>query len=127
MLTIEVSKRPTINQILRIPLISVRIKKFLEQDTFKDEFSHTILHRKQVVLGNPDNFSKPVTPWQVTPVKVKDVIMPPQKAPLSSRYGSGEKPVTPSPIDYAKKYQAELKEKQDKLDSDKKDKDFKHQ
>jgi len=55
MLTIEVSRRPTINQILRNPLISVRIKKFLEQETFKEEFSHTILHRKQIILGNPED------------------------------------------------------------------------
>jgi NIMA (never in mitosis gene a)-related kinase len=55
MLTIDVNKRPTINKILQKSVISVRIKKFLEQDTFKDEFSHTILHRKQVILGNPED------------------------------------------------------------------------
>jgi hypothetical protein len=40
--------------------LSVRIKKFLQQDTFKDEFSHTILHKKHVVLGDPENLSKPI-------------------------------------------------------------------
>ena len=60
MLTIDVQRRPTINQILRQPFLSVRIKKFLQQDTFKDEFSHTILHKKHVVLGDPENLSKPI-------------------------------------------------------------------
>jgi len=77
MLTIDVSRRPTINQILRNPLISVRIKKFLEQETFKDEFSHTILHRKQVILGNPDNLSKPVTPVKKPEPPAPSKIIPP--------------------------------------------------
>ena len=60
MLSIDAHRRPTINQILRQPFLNVRIKKFLQQDTFKDEFSHTILHRKQVILGNPEDLSKPL-------------------------------------------------------------------
>jgi len=46
MLNIDVSRRPTINQILGKSIISFRIKKYLQADTFKDEFSHTILHKK---------------------------------------------------------------------------------
>jgi hypothetical protein len=38
----------------------MRIKKFLQQDIFKEEFSHTILHNKQIVFANPDNLSKPI-------------------------------------------------------------------
>ena len=38
----------------------MRIKKFLQQEIFKEEFSHTILHNKQVVFANPDNLSKPI-------------------------------------------------------------------
>lgn len=86
MLTIDVSKRPSINQILGEPFIAVRIKKFLEQNTFKDEFSHTILHKKQVVLGNPETFQKPVSP-----VALPQTPIPPQKQlkPLpSNRYGA---------------------------------------
>lgn len=104
MLTTDVSKRPTINQILRVPLISVRIKKFLEQETFKDEFSHTILHRKQVILGDPDEMSKPILPRPPTPaiIKIEEPLkvampVPPQKPLISNRYAS------PSPSDYAKK------------------------
>ena len=37
-------KRPTITNILQNPIIKPRIKKFLNEDEFKKEFSHTILH-----------------------------------------------------------------------------------
>lgn len=39
-------ERPNINQILKFPLLSDRIPSFLGDDTFKDEFSHTIIHNK---------------------------------------------------------------------------------
>ncbi len=38
--------RPSINQVLKHPLLSRRIKFYLADDDFKDEFSHTILHNK---------------------------------------------------------------------------------
>jgi NIMA (never in mitosis gene a)-related kinase 1/4/5 len=50
MLEVDVEKRITINQILKRPIISKRIKQFLNDNTFKNEFSHTILHNQQVKL-----------------------------------------------------------------------------
>ena len=50
MLEVDVEKRVTINQILKRPIISKRIKQFLNDNTFKNEFSHTILHNQQVKL-----------------------------------------------------------------------------
>jgi NIMA (never in mitosis gene a)-related kinase len=44
----EPSKRPNINQILKFPCIADRIKKLLNEEDFKDEFSHTILHNQNV-------------------------------------------------------------------------------
>jgi hypothetical protein len=44
MLNIDPDKRPNINQILQYPIIKDRITKLLNEDDFKDEFSHTILH-----------------------------------------------------------------------------------
>jgi NIMA (never in mitosis gene a)-related kinase len=38
------NKRPTINKILKLPIIKNRIKNFLSETTNKIEFSHTILH-----------------------------------------------------------------------------------
>lgn len=46
LLKVNPKDRPNINQILKFPLISDRIPDFLSEDTFKDEFSHTIIHNK---------------------------------------------------------------------------------
>jgi len=46
LLKVNPKDRPTINQILKFPLLSDRIPSFLSEDTFKDEFSHTIIHNK---------------------------------------------------------------------------------
>ena len=48
MLCVDPDKRPNINQILRYPVIKDRIAKLLNEDDFKDEFSHTILHNQNV-------------------------------------------------------------------------------
>lgn len=48
MLNRDPSKRPNINSILKMPCIADRIKLLLNEDDFKDEFSHTILHNKNV-------------------------------------------------------------------------------
>lgn len=40
--------RPNIHQILKVPIIDKRIKQFLSQDIFMDEFSHTLLHNQNV-------------------------------------------------------------------------------
>ena len=37
-------KRPNINQIFKFPLVKEMIPKVLNLETFKDEFTHTILH-----------------------------------------------------------------------------------
>lgn len=46
LLNINPKERPNINQILKFPLLSERVATFLDEDTFKDEFSHTIIHNK---------------------------------------------------------------------------------
>ena len=42
------SQRPTINAILNMPLIKKRIRNYLQDDLFKQEFSHTLLHNQNV-------------------------------------------------------------------------------
>ena len=42
------SERPSINQLLAFPLIKCRIEQLLTNEQFKDEFSHTILHGRDV-------------------------------------------------------------------------------
>lgn len=40
--------RPSVNQILKMPLIRARVGNYLDADDFRDEFSHTLLHNKDV-------------------------------------------------------------------------------
>ncbi len=47
-------KRPTVHEILRMPLIKKRISKYLEEDDFRDEFSHTLLHNQDVFKAFQD-------------------------------------------------------------------------
>jgi NIMA (never in mitosis gene a)-related kinase 1/4/5 len=44
-LTITPSRRPTVNEILKMPLIQNRIKTYLSTSVIQNEFSHTILHK----------------------------------------------------------------------------------
>ena len=46
LLKVNPKDRPNINQILKFPLLAERVSAFLDEDTFKDEFSHTIIHNK---------------------------------------------------------------------------------
>ena len=65
--------RPSIHQILNIPLIKNRIKNFLSQTVYNDEFSHTLLHNQNVF----EEFSKK----KAEAKKIVDVTdyKPPQK------------------------------------------------
>jgi serine/threonine protein kinase len=45
MLSVNINKRPSINEILRQPIIKSRIKNFLNEMEFNKEFSHTVLHK----------------------------------------------------------------------------------
>ena len=45
LLNVEMNKRPSVNEILKMPFITNRIKKFLSESIHKFEFSHTILHK----------------------------------------------------------------------------------
>ena len=40
--------RPSIHQILKTPVIEKRIQRFLQEDTFKEEFAHGLLHNQNV-------------------------------------------------------------------------------
>jgi len=58
LLTVDSRKRPNINQILKFPIISEKIGRFLKEDIFKDEFSHTIIHNKKF-FDAKGNYIKP--------------------------------------------------------------------
>lgn len=48
MLCVDPEKRPNINTILSFPVIAQRVQKLLNEEDFRDEFSHTILHNQNV-------------------------------------------------------------------------------
>ena len=50
MLTTDSSKRPNINKILTSRVISKRISNFLTTSKRMDEFSHTIIHKKNILM-----------------------------------------------------------------------------
>jgi NIMA (never in mitosis gene a)-related kinase len=52
MLSRNPRQRPNINQILALPVIQTRINQFLSQTLIKSEFSHTIMHGRN--LNNVD-------------------------------------------------------------------------
>jgi len=45
MLNTNDQMRPDVNKILNTPIIQIRIKKFLTETVYSNEFSHTILHK----------------------------------------------------------------------------------
>jgi len=47
-LSLDPQKRPSVHQILKMPLITNRIKSFLSESIRIQEFSHTILHNKKI-------------------------------------------------------------------------------
>ena len=63
LLQVDPKKRPNINQILKFPLLADKIPKFLEEDIFKEEFSHTIMHRQKFfdAKGNPIKKAAPLS------------------------------------------------------------------
>jgi hypothetical protein len=66
MLMVDVRKRLNINQILKQQIVSRRIKTFLNEDVFKQEFSHTILHNQNVMFKRSlINQQKVVSPAEI--------------------------------------------------------------
>lgn len=53
-------KRPSINQILKKDLLKERVKKYLKDEEFEEEFSHTILHN-QYLFDKRRNRAKPAS------------------------------------------------------------------
>ena len=50
MLQVDASKRPSITELLKLPVIKNRIKGFLDENEYNSEFSHTILHKHVIIL-----------------------------------------------------------------------------
>ena len=48
LLTVDEKQRPSINELLRSPMLANRIRRLLTDQDFIDEFSHTVLHQQDV-------------------------------------------------------------------------------
>lgn len=58
MLTTDPAKRPSINEILKRGIVKNRVRIFLNESQFVDEFSHTVIHNRQFLPSSsnlPDN------------------------------------------------------------------------
>ena len=50
MLQVDANKRPSITELLKLPVIKNRIKGFLDENEYNSEFSHTILHKHVIII-----------------------------------------------------------------------------
>ncbi|KAK2963667.1 putative G2-specific protein kinase nimA [Blattamonas nauphoetae] len=92
MLAKDPSKRPSVNQILRLPFIQQRISKYLDSQLQSEEFSHTILHGAMARAGahiGPDLDDSFAIPNPQSALPALGVKLPP------SNYGNSK---TPQPI-----------------------------
>jgi hypothetical protein len=52
MLQLNPEKRPSVNDILAMPVMSKRLSRLLPRDVLADEFSHTVLHNQSPFDGD---------------------------------------------------------------------------
>ncbi len=45
LMQVDSNKRPSVNDVLKLPIIKNKIKEFLNESEYNQEFSHTILHK----------------------------------------------------------------------------------
>ncbi len=45
MLTVDSESRPSINEILKLPILRHRVRQIMDDKLFEEEFSHTVLHQ----------------------------------------------------------------------------------
>ena len=56
LLTVDPDARPSINELLRFPILRHRAEAFLDTDLFFQEFSHTVLHQQQIFQKTSEGF-----------------------------------------------------------------------
>jgi len=45
---VDTDVRPSINELLKFPILRHRIRQIMDDDLFFEEFSHTVLHQQQI-------------------------------------------------------------------------------
>ena len=86
MLTVKANKRPSIHQILKMKVIQVRTQNFLNETQYNSEFSHTILHKIDI-LKNKENGRDDSSPYiKKLPIKQEnDSFNPDRKIELANK------------------------------------------
>ena len=78
------SQRPSVNELLALPIIRKRIEKFLSEAEHAAEFAHTIMHR------NPaKNHPHPAAPAKSPPMASKQPSQPQREQPKIEYAGNG--------------------------------------
>ncbi|XP_069061555.1 serine/threonine-protein kinase Nek5-like [Pleurodeles waltl] len=72
--------RPSINSILKKPFLEKRISKHLSPELLKEEFSHTVLHRKKPGASRPGHYPPPDRHAQVPKRKIQNTPAPQSRA-----------------------------------------------
>ena len=44
MLTVDSEARPSVNELLKFPILRHRVRQIMDDELFFEEFSHTVLH-----------------------------------------------------------------------------------
>ena len=53
LLQTDPNKRPSVHEVLKMPIVTNRIRQFLSESIRVNEFSHTILHKKNINMSGP--------------------------------------------------------------------------
>jgi NIMA (never in mitosis gene a)-related kinase len=101
LLQVDPLKRPSVNEVLKFPIIQNRIQNFLSKSVKIQEFSHTVLHKQQFVKNNVNfneiksvNNEAPIPDYLLKAQKEKDAANP--KPPLSNKQAPpGQNPNRP--------------------------------
>jgi NIMA (never in mitosis gene a)-related kinase len=104
LLTVAHTKRPSVKEILQLPIIKNRIRNFLTEIQYADEFSHTVLHKvkfntAQNNLTSPFNYSSNEKSEDIGILnpKPKLAIEDPQVKPALFSGADNQKPPQKSP------------------------------
>ncbi|CAD8056278.1 unnamed protein product [Paramecium primaurelia] len=115
------NRRPTINKILKMPIIVKRIKEFLSQSIQKNEFSHTVLHNQKLDIDANiteikvlDDLPKPpnlVNQQQSGPIYQNAVPLVKANNSTPNNIQNTPKPVQPKQVQQAQKPQPSKRER----------------
>jgi len=79
LLTVSHTRRPSVKEILLLPIIKARIKNFLTEFQYADEFSHTVIHKVKFLTENP------LLSLNSSPISTPNLLKEEKHSPLMSK------------------------------------------